>query len=73
MPATRDEILDAALQLSESDRFAIANRLMETLPEELPGFSEDDPDFGAELDRRSGDTSDAIPWEQLREELRDAP
>lgn len=73
MPSTRDEILDAALQLPESDRLVIASRLMETLPDELPGLSEDDPDFAVELDRRSGDTDGAIPWEQLRDELRQLP
>ena len=50
MPATRDEILDAALRLPESDRLVIASRLMETLPDDLPGLSDDDPEFAAELD-----------------------
>ena len=66
MPATRDEILDAALQLSESDRLAIASRLMATLPEDFPGLHVDDPEFEAELNRRSGDTEGSIPWEELR-------
>jgi hypothetical protein len=73
MPATRDEILDAALRLPESDRLVIASRLMETLPDDLPGLSEDDPEFDAELDRRSGDIDESVPWEQLRDELRQAP
>jgi hypothetical protein len=73
MPATRDEILDAALGLPESDRLVIANRLLETLPEDAPGLSDDDPEFDAELDRRSGDLSGSVPWEQLRDELRQRP
>lgn len=70
MPAGRDEILDAALQLSEDDRMLIAGRLLETLPDEPPGLAVDDPDLEAELDRRSGDWEGAVPWEQLRDEPR---
>ena len=70
MPATRDEILNAALNLPESDRLVIASRLLDTLPDDPPGLSDDDPEFAAELDRRSGDLEGAVPWEQLRDELR---
>jgi len=70
MSAGRDEILDAALQLSEDDRMLIAGRLLETLPEEPPGLSMDDPELEAELERRSGDWEGAVPWEQLRDEPR---
>lgn len=73
LPATPDEILDAALQLPESDRLSIASRLLDTLPDHPPGLSDDDPQFAAELDRRSGDLTGAIPWEQLRDELRSCP
>jgi hypothetical protein len=73
MPATRDEILDAALQLPESDRLAIASRLMETLPEEFPGLADDDPDYEGELKRRSGDIEGSISSEELRDELRRGP
>lgn len=69
MSITRDEVLDAALGLSESDRLAIAVRLMETLPDDQPGLVEDD-DFAAELDRRSGDFEGAVDWSELRDELR---
>lgn len=61
------EILDVALGLPERDRLAIVGRLMETLPAHQP---EDDEAFAEELDRRSGDWENAIPWEQLRSELR---
>ena len=70
MRATRDEIVEAALQLSETDRLLIVSRLMATLPEEMPGLSEDDPDFLAELERRSGDREGAVSWDDLRDELR---
>jgi hypothetical protein len=68
MSIGRDEILNAALGLSEDDRMLIVGRLLETLPDDAPGWSIDDPDFEAELMRRSGDWEGAIPWEQLRDE-----
>jgi hypothetical protein len=68
MPIGRDEILDAALKLSESDRLVIATRLLDTLPDDLPGLSEDDPEFLDELERRAKDTEGSIPaadlWKQ---------
>ncbi|MGC1275579.1 MAG: hypothetical protein WBC44_17870 [Planctomycetaceae bacterium] len=73
MSITRDELLNAALQMSEADRLAIASRLMETLPDALPGLSEDDADYAAELDRRSGDRDGAVPWSELHDELRQSP
>jgi hypothetical protein len=72
MPTTCDEILEAALQLSEDERLLIVNRLLETLPEDLPGLDSDDPGYLAELERRSGDLDGAVPWEVLREEFRQA-
>jgi hypothetical protein len=68
MPASRETILEAALQLPEADRLVIASRLLDTLPEDLPGLSDDDADFAAELDRRSGDWEGSVPWEVLRDE-----
>lgn len=73
MAATREEILEAAMRLSDEDRFLIANELLETLPDDLPGLSWDDPDLLAELERRSGDLEGSVPWEQLRDELRNRP
>jgi putative addiction module component (TIGR02574 family) len=70
MSATRDEILTAALQLSESDRLAIVNRLLDTLPADAPDLAVDDPDLAEELQRRSGDWDGAVPWDELRDELR---
>ena len=68
MPATAEEIVTAAIQLSESDRLAIVSRLLETMgdDEHLPGV--DDADFSAELRRRRNDSADAVPWSQLRDE-----
>ena len=70
MSATRDEILTAALQLSESDRLAIVNRLLETLPADVSDLGVDDSEFAEELQRRSGDWDGAVPWDELRDELR---
>ena len=69
MPTTRDEILEVALLLSEGDRLAIVDRLLETLPDEFPGLSDSDPLFAEELERRSGDWEGAIPWPQLKADL----
>ncbi len=65
MPISRDEILDAALKLSESDRLVIATRLMDTLPDDVAGPLEDDPAFLEELDRRAKDTEGWIPLSDL--------
>ncbi len=70
MATTRDEILTAALQLSESDRLAIVNQLLETLPADVPDVGEDDSEFAEELERRSGNWDGAVPWEELRDQLR---
>ncbi len=69
MSTIGDEILQAALQLPEGDRLAIVHRLLETLPEDLPGLPVDDPEFAAELERRSGDWDGAVAWEHLRGEV----
>lgn len=65
MSPSRDEILLAALALSEEDRFHIADGLFESLPDEPPGLSIDDPDFIAELDRRAADKDGWVPYSEL--------
>ncbi|MGC1275132.1 MAG: addiction module protein [Planctomycetaceae bacterium] len=70
MPASREEVLNAALVLPESDRLAIAVRLMESLPDNQPGLPDDD-DLYAELERRSADFDEgSMDWVDLRSELR---
>lgn len=64
MSTVRDEILQAPLRLPDADRLAIANQLLETLPEDV----DDDSSFAEELGRRSGNWEGAISWDQLREE-----
>lgn len=69
MPTTVNEVLEIALGLSETDRLAIAVRLMETLPDESCALPDDD-DLAAELERRSGDLEGSVEWADLRDELR---
>lgn len=69
MPTTRNEVLTAALLLSESDRLVLIGELLETMPDELPFNDSDQAEFHAELERRSTDWQGAVPWEQLRDEL----
>jgi hypothetical protein len=65
MASNPKEIIDAALQLSESDRLLIAARLLETLPDDFPGLSEDEAGFLDELERRASDTEPTIPIADL--------
>ena len=69
MLSTKDELLKAAMALSESDRLILANRLLDTLAEDMPGLSLDDPALAAELDRRSGQWEGSISWDELRQQL----
>lgn len=69
MPVTRDDVLKAALELSDADRLLLASELLETLPEDLPGWSLDDPGFLNELDRRAQDGTASIPWPEVRARL----
>jgi hypothetical protein len=65
MLASRDDILKAALELSETDRLLVAERLLETLPEDVPGMSVDDPEFLEELERRFRDKSAGVPISEI--------
>ena len=65
MASTSDEIIDAALKLPESDRLLIAARLLDTLPDDHPGLSEDDAGFLNELERRAKDTQSTVPVSEL--------
>jgi hypothetical protein len=59
-----NEIISAALKLSDSDRLLIATRLLDTLPDEFQ-FLEDDPEMLAELERRASDASPTIPAAEI--------
>jgi putative addiction module component (TIGR02574 family) len=61
-------LLNTALSLSEDERFAIAEALFQSLPEDIDEL--DDAAFEQELLRRSEemkkDPSSGIPWSELK-------
>jgi hypothetical protein len=63
---TVDDVVSAALSLPENQRLQVVARVMESLPDDFPGLSDDDAEFEAELDRRSGDWEGSIAWVDLR-------
>lgn len=65
MPTTVDEIIDAAILLGEAERFQVVTRLLDTLPNDPPGLSVDDPTFLDELERRVDELDDSVPQSQL--------
>jgi hypothetical protein len=68
MPVNVQEILEAAMKLPDADRLAIANCLMETLPNEIVALGANDSEFLNELDRRWQSRHDTVPWNSLRGE-----
>ncbi len=70
MSATREEVLKSAMELSEKDRLLLATELMETVSDDLPGLSIDDPELQVELERRANDGSNGISWETVQAQLR---
>jgi putative addiction module component (TIGR02574 family) len=65
MQLTPDAILQAALNLPDSERLELATRLLDSVPPEAA--SVDDPDFMAEMDRRFNDGSPTKPWSEIRD------
>lgn len=63
-------VLDAAMELPESDRAIIAETLLDTLAPDIDGLAGDE--LEAELDRRLrealDDPSATIPWSELKSE-----
>ena len=61
-------LLDAALSLSEAERWHLVERLLETLPPEADQVEDDK--FFAELERRSAEIEQGqvkpIPWSNFR-------
>jgi hypothetical protein len=70
MSEALDAARHAALKLTEGDRLLLASELMDSISENLPGWSFDDPAFLEELHRRGSDGSIAVPWLQVRDELK---
>lgn len=67
MASSAEEILSQALKLPEGDRLHIVSRLLETIPGDLPGLSEDEDEDGfvAELERRASDSQSTVPVSEL--------
>jgi hypothetical protein len=70
MSVTREDVLRSAMELSDTDRVLLATELMETVADDLPGCSIDDPKFTEELNRRISDGSPGSPWETVQAQLR---
>ncbi len=70
MSTTREEVLKSAMELSEADRFQIATELIDSVAEEWPGWSVDDPDLIAELERRARDGLRCVSWDAVLGQLR---
>jgi len=69
MTSTKEELLKAALELSETDRLILANRLLDSVANNTPGLCLDEHALAEELDRRSGQWEGSISWEDLRRQL----
>ncbi|MBI3822569.1 MAG: addiction module protein [Planctomycetes bacterium] len=68
MTATAKSLLESALTLPQEERRAIAEALLESVPDDISELDEEA--FAAELRRRSDemkkDPSCGIPWSELR-------
>ncbi len=60
-----EQILEAALNLPDEDRFQLVARLLESFPNEGFGASVDDDNLMEELDRRFADSTNAVPLSKL--------
>jgi len=61
MSINTESLFAACAALPEEERLALVNRLLETIPVDGKYWFEDDPEFEAELRRRSADNSELIP------------
>ena len=68
MQTDSQAILDAAMQLPDTDRLALVSRLMESLPPEGVTVSLDDPELAAELNRRFAQSDEGVDWSRLKAE-----
>lgn len=66
---SREQVLEAALQLPEDERLQLAGELMSSVPPDAEVWCIDDPGFLEELDRRSHDGTPSVPWSQVRSAL----
>ena len=64
---TRDEIRDAALRLSASERSWLLVELIDSFGDGPEGLADDRPDLAAELDRRAADRDGSASLDELWE------
>ena len=69
MNISREQVLQAALQLPDEERLQLAGDLLCSVPPGAEVWSIDDPEFLEELDRRCQDGTPSVPWSQMRAEL----
>ena len=69
MNISRDQVLEAALQLPDDERLQLAGELLSSVSPEASAWCVDDPEFLEELDRRCQDGTPSVPWSQVRAEL----
>jgi hypothetical protein len=65
MSVDPETVFNAALQLSEGERVQLAYRILDTVPDEAPGLSIDDPNLLDELKRRLADRENFVPRFEL--------
>jgi hypothetical protein len=68
MPSDAESIFNAALELSDDQRMALALRLMDTIPDQAVATALDDAELISEIERRFADQRDSVPWSELRAE-----
>ncbi len=68
MEPSVDAVFEAAMMLTEEERFALVARLLKSLPPEDSAISINDLSLRKELDRRFADREGAVPWSQLKSE-----
>jgi putative addiction module component (TIGR02574 family) len=70
MATNLDDVLKSAMALSTVDRLRLAADLMDSVPDDPPGFAIDDPELLTEVEARSRDGSAGVPWADVQAQLR---
>lgn len=70
MSTNLDDLIKSALEPSPVDPLRLATELMDSMPDDPPGFACDDPALLVEIEARVNDGSAGIPWEQVQSILR---
>lgn len=68
MEVTVETVFEAAMQLPIKDRLDLASQLLEADVPDDGLLDMDDPALLVEIERRSQEPFDGIPWSELRDE-----